>query len=101
MFQSLLFSNLQNEKDKNRFSEILKFVNENKTNKKMYFRIFYLNILMNFFIMMLSPLKFIQAVVLKKGLNLEHCCLSLQRELTLSVLIEDRLTLLTLLLKYR
>ena len=33
-FQSLLFSNLQNEKEKNCFSEILKFVDEKKKTKK-------------------------------------------------------------------
>ena len=64
--------------------------------QNLHFKIFYLNILMKIFIMMLSHLKFIHKQWFKKKndrLNLEHCCLSLQREVhvTLSVLIEDRI----------
>ena len=62
-FSESVFSTLQNEKEKNCLSEILKFVDEKNKEQKMYFKIFYLNILMKFFIIMLSPLKFIQAIV--------------------------------------
>ena len=72
-------------------SEILKFVDEKKRTKNVFqdilFKysdeIFYYDVVF---------LEIYTSNGLKKDrLNLEHCCLSLQREVTLSVLIEDRL----------
>ena len=76
-----------------------------KKYQKLYFKIFYLNILVKFLLWSCLPWNLYKQSFKKKTLHqwmkhdsiyMEHCCLSLQGEVTLSVLIEERLKHITL-----
>ena len=85
---------MQNEKEKTLFSEILKYVDKKKKKRtKNVFQDILFKHSDEIFYYDVVSLEIYTSNGLKKKdrLNLEHCCLSLQREVTLSVLIEDRL----------